>query len=54
MVYHLLEATDTSVWWNEITPTHKEAVDKGIQQLDNVEGIPHQEVMKKYSKWLKK
>lgn len=54
MVYHLFEATDTSDWWDEITPAHKEAIDKGIQQLDNGEGIPHQEVMKKYSKWLNK
>jgi predicted transcriptional regulator len=55
MVYHLLEASNTTTdWWDEVTPSHKEAIDKGIQQLDNGEGIPHQEVMKKYNKWLKK
>lgn len=54
MVYHLLEAGNSNKdWWNEITPDHKDAIDKGIQQLDNGEGIPHQEVMKKYSQWLK-
>ncbi len=53
MVYHLFEATNTSDWWNEVTPDHKDAIDKGIQQLDNGEGIPHHEVTKKYSKWLK-
>ncbi len=54
MVYHLLKATKTtSDWWDEITPAHQEVIDKGIQQLDNGEGVSHIEVMKKYSKWLK-
>ncbi len=53
MVYHLFEATATNDWWDEIPFAHKEAIDKGIQQLDSGEGIPHEEVMKKHSKWLK-
>ncbi len=54
MVYHLFEATKTtSDWWDEITPAHKEAIDNGIQQLDNGEGVSHNDVMKKYNKWLK-
>lgn len=54
MVYHLLEASNTTIdWWDEITPAHKEAIDKGIQQLDNGEGVSHNEVMKKYTRWLK-
>lgn len=54
MVFHLFEANNTSDWWDEITPAQKEAIDKGIKQLDNGEGISHNEVMKNYSKWLKK
>ncbi len=54
MVYYLFEATNTSDWWDERTPAHKEAIDKGIQQLDDGEGISHQEVMKKFNKGLKR
>lgn len=53
MIYHLFEATNTNDWWDEITPGQREAIDKGIKQLDTGEGIPHKEVMKKYTRWLK-
>ncbi len=53
MIYHLFEASTKNDWWDEINPAHKAAIDNGIQQLDNGEGIPHVEVMKKYNKWLK-
>ena len=54
LIYHLFEATNKSDWWPEISSSHKKAIDKGIAQLDNGEGIAHKEVMKKFSKWLKK
>jgi len=41
-------------WWDEISEEQKKAVDKGLEQLDRGEGLPHKEVMKRYSKWLKK
>ncbi|MEO8823419.1 MAG: hypothetical protein ABI366_07565 [Ginsengibacter sp.] len=54
IVYHLFEATNSNDWWDEIEDGQKNAIDKGIAQLNNGEGIPHKEVIKKYSKWLKK
>jgi predicted transcriptional regulator len=54
IVYHIFEATNNNDWWDEIDDEQKKAIDKGIAQLDNGEGIPNKEVMKKYSKWLKK
>ena len=54
IVYHLFEATNSNDWWDEIGSDHKKAIDKGIAQLENGEGVPHKEVMKKYGKWLKK
>jgi predicted transcriptional regulator len=54
MVYHLFEASKDNDWWDEISVEQKHAIDKGLQQLDNGEGIPHEMVMKKYAKWLKK
>jgi predicted transcriptional regulator len=54
MVYHLFDAVKKDDWWDEISKEQKKAIDKGLAQLDRGEGIPHKEVMKKYSKWLKK
>jgi hypothetical protein len=54
IVYHLFEATNLNDWWDEISIDQKRAIDKGISQLDKGQGVPHKEVMKKYSKWLKK
>ncbi len=54
MVYHLFDAVKKDDWWDEITKEQKKAIDKGLAQLDRGEGVPHKEVMKKYSKWLKK
>ena len=54
IMYHLFEATNKTDWWSEISADHKKAIDKGIAQLENGEGIPHNDVMKKYGKWLKK
>lgn len=54
MVYHLFDASKRNDWWDEISPEEKKVIDKGLKQLDKGEGIPHEEVMKKYAKWLKK
>ena len=54
MVYHLFDASKRKDWWDEISSDQKKAIDKGLKQLDKGEGIPHEEAMKKYAKWLKK
>ena len=54
LVYHLFEATNSNDWWDEIGDDQKNAIDKGIAQLNSGAGIPHEEIVKKYSKWLKK
>jgi predicted transcriptional regulator len=54
MVYLLFDASKRKDWWDEINGEQRKAIDKGLKQLDNGEGIPHEEVMKKYAKWLKK
>lgn len=54
LVYHLFEATNKNDWWDEITSSQKKAIEKGISQLDNGEGIAHKDVAKKYREWLKK
>jgi thiamine pyrophosphate-dependent acetolactate synthase large subunit-like protein len=53
-VKELLGITDKD-WWDEISQAEKEAIQKGIDQLDKGEGIPHEEVMKRVNeKFFKK
>jgi hypothetical protein len=34
-------------WWDTISTQEKEAINIGLQQLENGEGIPHEEVKRK-------
>lgn len=36
-------------WWDEIDVKQKDAIDKGLKQLDNGLGVPHEEVMRNIS-----
>lgn len=39
-------------WWDTISDQEKETVNIGLQQLENGEGIPHEEVKSKADKLL--
>jgi len=39
-------------WWDTISDQEKEAINIGLQQLENGEGIPHEEVKRKANKLL--
>lgn len=39
-------------WWDEISVEEKSEIEEGIAQADRGELVPHEEVMKKYQKWL--
>jgi predicted transcriptional regulator len=39
-------------WWDTISEQEKEAINIGLQQFDNGEGIPHEEVKRKVDKLL--
>jgi hypothetical protein len=54
LVYNLFEAKNKSDWWDETSAAQQKAIDEGLRQLDNGEGIQHKDVMIKHSKWLKK
>jgi hypothetical protein len=54
LVFHMLDGSKRKDWWDEIDGKQKDAIGKGLKQLDNGLGIPHEEVMRKYTKWLKK
>ncbi|NQZ78620.1 MAG: hypothetical protein HRT61_21275 [Ekhidna sp.] len=39
-------------WWDEINDEERREIEEGLEQADNGELIPHEEVMSKYKKWL--
>ena len=39
-------------WWDMISEQEKDAINTGLRQLENGEGIPHQQVRKKAAKIL--
>ena len=45
---------DNAEYWNQMPDEVKQSISKGLQQADAGIGKPHQEVMKKYKKWLGK
>ena len=39
-------------WWAELSTEQKTAIKEAEAELDAGLGIPHEEVIKKYSKWI--
>ncbi len=39
-------------WWDTISNEEKAEIEQGLAEADRGEVIPHEEVMKKYEKWL--
>ena len=54
MIYRMFEVVQETDWWNEIGEEEKVSIEKGLKQLDQGKGIPHEEVVKKYKKWFTK
>ena len=45
---------DQQDWWDEIGEEQQNAIDKALAEMKAGKLTPHDEVMKKYKKWLKK
>ncbi|MFP3860389.1 MAG: hypothetical protein ACLFUW_06165 [Bacteroidales bacterium] len=39
-------------WWDTISQEEREEIEQGLSEADRGEVTPHEEVMKKYKKWL--
>jgi predicted transcriptional regulator len=49
----LSEKTATKTdWWDTISQEEREEIEQGLSEADRGEVTPHEEVMKKYKKWL--
>lgn len=47
-------ASEQKDWWDEISAEQQQAIDKSLAEVKAGKVTPHEEVMKKYKKWLKK
>ncbi len=54
LIYSMLEANREEDWWDELPAEVQKSVLKAEKELKDGKGIPHEVVMKKYSKWLTK
>lgn len=39
-------------WWDIISETEKQSIERGLTDIKNGQVTPHSEVRKKYAKWL--
>jgi len=46
------KAATKADWWDTISQEEQEEIEQGISEADRGEVTPHEEVMKKYKKWL--
>ncbi len=54
IIYAMLEADKTEDWWNDVSDEEKSSIDRGLSQLKDGKGIPHDEVVKQHAKWFRK
>ena len=47
-------AAEQQDWWDEISEEQQRAIDQSLAEMKAGKLTPHDEVMKKYKKWLKK
>ena len=47
-------AEEQNDWWNEISFEQQQAIDIALAEMHDGKLTPHDTVMKKYKKWLKK
>ena len=49
IVHAMLEADNGHEdWWDEISDGERASIDKGLRELEEGKGIPHEEMVKKY------
>jgi hypothetical protein len=53
MIYNLFDMSSGD-WWEQTSKEHRNAINEAIREADNGLVVPHAEMVKKYSKWLKK
>lgn len=54
MIYRMFEVEKEYDWWDELPEEIQQEIDLSVEEVKKGKTIPHEEVMKKYAKWLKK
>lgn len=52
MVRAMLEAKEEHDWWDDLSDGAKASIEQGLKDAKQGKLTPHEEVMKKYKKWL--
>jgi predicted transcriptional regulator len=47
-------AAEQQDWWDEISQEQQQSINRALTEMEAGKLTPHDEVMKKYKKWLKK
>jgi len=53
-IHAMLEADQAGDWWDQISAGHKASIERGLKDMEQGNTIPHEEMVKFYSKWLTK
>jgi hypothetical protein len=48
-----IPGSSKSEWWNQITQNEKDSINRGLNDLQDGKIYSHDEIRKKYEKWLK-
>ena len=52
MVYAMLEVDAEKDWWDDLPDAAKKSIGRGLSDIKNGKVSSHEEVLKKYKKWL--
>ena len=55
LIKNIIDIPDSSEtdWWNQITQEEKESINRGLNDLQKGNVNSHDQIRKKYEKWLK-
>jgi len=55
LIKNIIDIPDSSEtdWWNQITQEEKESINRGLNDLQKGKVYSHDQIRKKYEKWLK-
>ena len=53
-IHAMLEADKNQDWWDETSLAQKNSIERGIKDMEEGNTVPHEEMIKLYSRWLTK
>ena len=53
-IHAMLTADNDGDWWDDTNDLQKASIERGLKDMENGNTVPHEEMVKLYSKWLTK